>query len=636
MILNLNELGIASAYKGLITFLGETAGFRNTLGMYHIAADGAIYDVQIVFSNASQEGGGGNLKPGASSVGLQFDTADSIGFFILPDSISKSTANLLSMSTGHYEFRTAAGTPASVNDKANPTLYYVDAAGVATAIKTNYGTTTFHSAASADNNFALNGDSFNHVRFSVEIKDGKALLTMAFEDLWGGGDKNFNDVMFRLDIGAVNTVALAPEIAPLMPVFLGTSNDEAIVSAKGTTTMNLLANDAAATADKSVHITHLDGIAVNVGDTITLDGGDRLTLGKNGLVTVEGTATSHDVLVNYLIGDAKDGIGSGTLTLHVSPVDGTEGNDQMGVGYADKDGNTIDGKDGLSDVIMGYGGDDKITAGLGNDNIYGGSGNDFIRAGAGNDLLDGGSGNDVLDGQAGADTMSGGLGDDVYYIDNLGDVVSESAGAGYDKVKSEFTHVLGANFEELWLIEGSAAADGTGNTLDNKLVGNGNANHLFGLGGADQLFGEDGDDSVDGGNGADNLFGGLGNDLLLGGSGSDKLYGGGGHDTLSGGLGNDSLTSDGGDVRLIGGEGNDLLAGGSGVDVFVFALGDGKDTVKNFQHGRDVLEFSGLTFDDLTIQAVGSTVRITDCHGDLVILADTNLSQIDHHDFIFV
>ncbi len=102
----------------------------------------------------------------------------------------------------------------------------------------------------------------------------------------------------------------------------------------------------------------------------------------------------------------------------------------MHVGYTDAQGNMIDGTDGASEVIMAYGGDDKITAGLGDHDIYGGTGNDFIRAGEGRDLIVGGDGNDVLDGQTGADTMQGGAGDDVYYIDNAGDVISE-VGGGY-------------------------------------------------------------------------------------------------------------------------------------------------------------------------------------------------------------
>lgn len=46
---------------------------------------------------------------------------------------------------------------------------------------------------------------------------------------------------------------------------------------------------------------------------------------------------------------------------------------------------------------------------------------------AANSLV-GGSGNDTLNGGTGADTMDGGDGDDLYYIDNVGDKISDSNG----------------------------------------------------------------------------------------------------------------------------------------------------------------------------------------------------------------
>ena len=50
----------------------------------------------------------------------------------------------------------------------------------------------------------------------------------------------------------------------------------------------------------------------------------------------------------------------------------------------------------------------------------------FTKIGTGgNDVLTGGNDNDVLDGLAGADTMSGGAGNDIYFVDQTGDVVTE-------------------------------------------------------------------------------------------------------------------------------------------------------------------------------------------------------------------
>ena len=424
-------------------------------------------------------------------------------------------------------------------------------------------------------------------------------------------------------------------MAPLLPKLLTTEVDLAVVTAKGERSIDLLSNDSFAATAPCARITHVAGQAISEGQTITLASGERITLLEDGTIRIEATATSGSTDVTYLVTDGEGGYGEGTLHIVTAPVDGTEGNDHMVLGYSDAQGQMIDGSDGASEVILGYGGDDKIFSGGGNDEVHGGTGNDFIRAEAGNDLIVGGDGNDVLDGGLGADTLQGGAGDDVYWIDEAGDVISDVAGGGHDKVLSGISHVLGADFEELWLNEGSAATHGTGNETANKIVGNANFNILLGLDGNDQIFGEAGEDRLEGGAGNDNLFGGSGLDALFGGDGSDKLYGGAGADTLSGGAGNDSLSADDGGDRLIGGTGTDLLSGAAGNDVFVFAQGDGRDTVKNFQNGIDLIEFAGLSFADLTIRGIGSTVQITDGFGDCVILSNTLLVDIDATDFLF-
>lgn len=56
------------------------------------------------------------------------------------------------------------------------------------------------------------------------------------------------------------------------------------------------------------------------------------------------------------------------------------------------------------------------------------TGADTLTGGGGDNLLNGSSGNDSLVGLEGADTLDGGAGDDTYIIDNLGDVVIDTAG----------------------------------------------------------------------------------------------------------------------------------------------------------------------------------------------------------------
>ncbi len=110
-----------------------------------------------------------------------------------------------------------------------------------------------------------------------------------------------------------------------------------------------------------------------------------------------------------------------------------------------------------------------------------------------NNILTGTSGANTLDGREGADQMSGGLGNDIYVIDDGGDVVIEAASQGTDTVQSSVSYSLAANVENLTLT-GAAAINGTGNALSNLIIGNGAANILFGIGGNDTLTGGGGSD----------------------------------------------------------------------------------------------------------------------------------------------
>ena len=124
-----------------------------------------------------------------------------------------------------------------------------------------------------------------------------------------------------------------------------------------------------------------------------------------------------------------------------------------------------------------------------------------------------GNGNaNTLNGSGGADTMNAGLGDDIYIVDNAGDVAFEtSAVGGIDEVQSSVTFTLSSNIEHLTLT-GANPINGTGNGLANILTGNDAANVLSGMGSSDVLNGVGGNDSLHGGAGNDSLQGGAGND----------------------------------------------------------------------------------------------------------------------------
>ncbi|HRL75443.1 MAG TPA: M10 family metallopeptidase [Candidatus Accumulibacter phosphatis] len=232
-----------------------------------------------------------------------------------------------------------------------------------------------------------------------------------------------------------------------------------------------------------------------------------------------------------------------------------------------------------------------LLRGDGNANVLAGAqGNDFLDGGAGNDTLDGGAGNDTLWGGTGADSLIGGDGNDAYYLDNVGDSVSETnanpASGGTDQVFSYLAaHTLGAHVENGRILTG-AAANLAGNGLANVLeAGTGN-NVLDGAGGSDTvsyLYGATGGVSVSlaisgaqatGGSGSDtlinieNLTGSTYNDLLRGDGNANVLAGAQGNDFLDGGAGNDTLDGGAGNDTLWGGTGADSLIGGDGNDAY--------------------------------------------------------------------
>jgi len=249
----------------------------------------------------------------------------------------------------------------------------------------------------------------------------------------------------------------------------------------------------------------------------------------------------------------------------------------------------------------------EINGTAGADNMNGTSRDDLMNGLAGNDTLSGNAGNDTLDGGAGADQLHGGAGNDTYIVDNSGDIVVESANAGYDRVSSSVSLTLTANVEALTLT-GSASINGTGNALANTIDGNAAANVLNGGSGADTLSGGAGNDTYvvdntadavieNAGEGVDTVeasvtytlganvenltltgnagISATGNVLdnrLVGNSSANTLLGGGGNDFLDGGAGADKLT---------GGSGNDVYVVDHASDSVTESSADGIDQVQS-------------------------------------------------------
>ena len=244
-----------------------------------------------------------------------------------------------------------------------------------------------------------------------------------------------------------------------------------------------------------------------------------------------------------------------------------------------------------TDAISGTGNElGNVIVGSSGGNVLSGlDGNDSLSGGIGSDVLLGGEGNDTLNGNAGDDSMAGGLGNDTYYVDSVGDIVAEAMDEGTDRVIAAISHTLGDQVENLTLT-GAGDINGTGNELNNVIVGSSGGNVLSGLGG---------NDTLSGGIGSDILFGGEGNDTLNGIAGDDTLDGGAGNDRLAGGQGNDTYRlgrDDGADTVVE----NDATAGNT--DVAQFLAGIGADQIWLRHVGRNLEAGIIGTTDKLTVQ----------------------------------
>ena len=153
---------------------------------------------------------------------------------------------------------------------------------------------------------------------------------------------------------------------------------------------------------------------------------------------------------------------------------------------------------------------------------------------------------------------------------------------------------------EIVVVKQGRAASASVPEPDDPSVGTPGADVMEGTPGDDALRARGGDDVVKGGPGDDLMSGGAGDDALRGGRGDDRLLGGDGSDDLRGGIGADRLLGGAGDDRLDGGRGAgiDRATGGDGADVFVFAAGDARLVVTDFDFEEgDRIDLVGVSAD---------------------------------------
>ncbi len=465
-------------------------------------------------------------------------------------------------------------------------------------------------------------DTYDEVRASVNYTLGTRVenLTLAGTgNLRGTG----NSLANRLTGNSGNNILDGKQGNDMMAGGAGNdtyyvdSTSDGVTEAVGTGIDTVYATVTYSVANQEIERLILSGSAdINAtgnqyANTLTGNTGDNILDGGAGIDTLSGDFGDDTYIVDDAADQVRELAGRGTdqvqtalgtytlgdsvedLTLYVRYIDSVA---------RDGTGNSLD------NTLTGTNGQNVLSGLDGNDTLIGNGGTDSLNGGAGADVLDGGTGDDV---------MTGGAGDDVYLLDSVGDRVVEAAAGGTDTVRAGFTIALGSDVENL-VLTGSSIADGTGNSLANRLTGNSAANRL------------------DGGTGADTLAGGSGNDTYVVDQAGDRVIEavGAGTDTVLSavtytlGIGLENLTLTGaGRINgtgneqdnilignsaaniLTGGFGQDDMTGGAGADTFVWnhsaeSKGSYYDIVTDFSAaGGDTLDFSGV---DANLNAAGN------------------------------
>lgn len=158
MVITLKDMGFANK--------------DNVVGAYEVTETGEIVDTVILFDNA-------NADKTASTVLSGVEVGHEVGFFLIQDG-----ADWLAAQDENASFSFINGAGESANTADGDIVLAVD--GVA------MDQVTFHSYASS-----MNVDGIEHTLSGVD--EGGESLTIGFEDLVGGGDRDYEDVVFSIE-----------------------------------------------------------------------------------------------------------------------------------------------------------------------------------------------------------------------------------------------------------------------------------------------------------------------------------------------------------------------------------------------------------------------------------------------------
>jgi hypothetical protein len=179
MLLDPSQLRMKTDSDVRVYFIGEGAGYHNTLGFNTSGGGVSSGDPQLIFPDAS------------STVSTYYVDAITASRTYSAPLLPGDFVNLGQMSAGTL-----------LN-------FFVIADGA------NGGRNVYSTDQS------VNPDGINHVVAFAYAVPGSSFLIIGFVDLYGGGDRDFNDLLFAVDIGAANIAALTGTPEPMFCLTMG-------------------------------------------------------------------------------------------------------------------------------------------------------------------------------------------------------------------------------------------------------------------------------------------------------------------------------------------------------------------------------------------------------------------------------
>ncbi len=170
-----------------LSFMDTNAGYNNTIGVYTIAEDGTIGNVEIAFENVKDNDQGDTYEMSVTG-----DDTAQFGFFIIADGARKNNNfNNFDLENGELQFVFDQGEaderPATIHDDpAEVSLVYND--GETTEIIDGH---IYHDTPD------LNPNDLDYVHESDLSNGGQRL---GFEDLPNLGDQDYNDVIIDVNV----------------------------------------------------------------------------------------------------------------------------------------------------------------------------------------------------------------------------------------------------------------------------------------------------------------------------------------------------------------------------------------------------------------------------------------------------